>query len=71
MNIKKYNIVGYDIDIANIKQLEEDFEIDIDTIIFDDEIVIEGNADRDRVYDELTYTIKRYKELRENEKNIK
>ena len=65
------DIVGYDIDIVNIKQLEEDFEIDIDTIIFDDEIVIEGNADRDRVYDELTYTIKRYKELRENEKNIK
>lgn len=65
------NIICDDIKIVNIKQLEEDFELDIDTIIFDNEIIIEGNADRDRVYDELTYTIKRYKELRENEKNIK
>jgi hypothetical protein len=64
------DIVGYDIDIVNIKQLEKDFEIDIDTIIFDNEIVLEGNADRNRVYDNLEYTIKRYKELRENE-NIK
>ena len=65
------DIVGYDIDIVNIKQLEKDFEIDIDTIIFDNEIVLEGNADRNIVYDNLEYTIKRYKELRENEKNIK
>lgn len=58
------NIVCYEIDIINIKQLEKEFELDIDTIIFDNEIILEGNADRDRVFSELERTIKRYKELR-------
>lgn len=61
------DIVNYDVCVTTIKQLEEDFELDINAIIFDDEIIINGNADRNIAYCELKHTIKKYKEKLNNE----
>ena len=65
------NIIDDDIEIENIAQLEEIYQIDIESIIFDNKIVIHGFADRDLVYEDLPKTIKEYKELKNEETIIK